>query len=79
MMTIPGCADALKVVAAKLPATSFLFKFARGFNTRLRIRLHPAVPLVVFRRRPSICLPAPARDTRYHFFVFPLDLDSSLW
>ena len=78
-MMIPGCADALKVVAAKLPAASFLFNFARGFNTRLRIRLNPAVSPVVFRRRPSICLPARAPDTRYDFFVFPLDLDSSLW
>jgi len=79
MMTIPGCADALYIAAAKLPAASFLFKFARGFNTRLRIRLNLAVSPIVFRRRPSICLPALAPDTRYDFFVFPLDLDSSLW
>jgi hypothetical protein len=43
MMMIPGCVDALKVVAAKLPAVSFLFNFARGFNTRLRNRLNPTV------------------------------------
>jgi hypothetical protein len=43
MMMIPGCVDTLKVVAAKLPAASFLFNFARGFNTRLRIRRNPTV------------------------------------
>jgi hypothetical protein len=76
MMMTPGCVDALKVVAAELPVASFLFNFARGFNTRLRIRQNPTVLPVVFCRRPSICPPALAPSTRFHYF---LDLDTSLW
>ena len=43
MMMIPGCVDALKEVAAKLPGNPLLFNFARGFNTRLRTRQSPTV------------------------------------
>jgi hypothetical protein len=57
MMMTPGCVDALKVVAANLPVASFLFNFAWGFNTRLRIRLNPTVAAGRFQPSP-IHLPA---------------------
>jgi len=49
MVMIPGCVD---VVAAELPAASFLFNFARGFNTRLRARLKPLRPAGRFQPLP---------------------------
>ena len=69
-MMIPGCVDALKVVAAKLPAASFLFNFARGFNTRLRNRLNPTVAAGRFLP-PLIHLPAgPCTKHPFLFFNF---------
>jgi hypothetical protein len=70
MMTIPGCVDALKVVAANLPVVPFLFNFARGFNTRLRIRRNPTVAAGRFLPPP------PVPNIRFHFL---LDLDARLW
>jgi hypothetical protein len=61
-------------------AGSFLsIQIWAGFQYPIAHSPDPTVAQVVFRRRPSICLPALEHDTRYHFFVFPLDLDSSLW
>jgi hypothetical protein len=79
MMTIPGCVGALKVVAAGLPAASFLFNFARGFNTRLRACLKPKRPAGRFQPPPFIRTPAFAPGTRFDCFIISLDLDSRLW
>jgi hypothetical protein len=66
----PGIVDAFKFVAVKLPVASFLFNFARGFNTRLRIRLNPTVAAGRFLPPP------PVPNSRFHFL---LDLDARLW
>jgi hypothetical protein len=76
MMTIPGCVDALKIAAAELPAASFLFKFARGFNTRLRIRLNPTAEAGCLRQPPIHVDAGPCPNT---LFDFSLDLDTRLW
>jgi len=70
MMMIPGCVDTLKVVAAKLPVTSFLFNFARGFNTRLRIRLNPTVAAGRFLPPLIHRSAGPCTNTRFYFFNF---------
>jgi hypothetical protein len=77
MMMIPGCVDAFKGVAAKLPVASFLFNFARGFNTRLRVRLNATSEADRFQPPPIHTARRRLRQTPD--FIFSLDLDSGLW
>jgi hypothetical protein len=68
MMMIPGCVDALKVVAAKLPAAPF-YSTLHGVSIPdcASAGTPPSQP-VVFCRRPSIGPPDLAPNTRFYFF-----------
>jgi hypothetical protein len=68
MMMIPRCVDVPKVMEAKLPVASFLFNFARGFNTRLWVRLNLVVEAGRFQPPPIHLSAGPCTKRPISFF-----------
>jgi len=62
MMTIPGCLDAFKVAAAKLPVASLSIQLCAGFQYPI------ADPLEAHRFPGRFLPPTLAPNTRFHFF-----------